>query len=345
VTRDTDIASFVGQLPKAELHLHLEGTLGPELMLRLAERNRVSIKFGSVEEIEAAYDFADLQQFLDLYYLGCRVLIEAQDFYDLAFAYFERCRDENILHAEVFFDPQGHTARGIPIKRVFDGFFAAAAEAERRFGLSVGFIMCFLRHLDAREGFALLRDAAPYLDRLIAVGLDSSERGHPPQKYAEVFAQARRHGLRAVAHAGEEGPPQYIWDSLTLLGAERIDHGVRATEDAALLAYLVERQVPLTVCPLSNVKLRVFETMAAHRFPALYRAGAKVTINSDDPAYFGGYLNENYLACARAFDLSRDDLYKIARNSFEASFLPDERKQAMLARLDQYWRGTAASAP
>jgi adenosine deaminase len=341
----SDLATFVRGLPKAELHLHLEGTLEPRMMFEMAERNRVSLPFRSPGEVEAAYEFANLQEFLDLYYLGCRVLVEPQDFYDLAYAYFARCRDENILHAEVFFDPQGHTARGVPIRHVFDGFFAAAREAELQFGLSVGFIMCFLRHLDAREGFELLRDAAPYLGRLTAVGLDSSERDHPPKKYASVFDQARRLGLPTVAHAGEEGPPQYVWDSLRLLGASRIDHGVRAIEDPALLAHLVAHQVPLTVCPLSNIKLRVFPSMAAHSIAALYRAGVKVTINSDDPAYFGGYLSDNYLAVAETFDLGREDLYRIARNSFEASFLPAARKQLLLGQLDQLWRSGAVTSP
>jgi adenine deaminase len=342
-----DIEAFVRSLPKAELHLHLEGTLDPPLMLALAERNHVPLPFRSAEAAEAAYDFADLQAFLDLYYQGCRVLVEPQDFYDLALAYFERCRSEAILHVEVFFDPQSHTARGVPLAHVFDGFFGAAAEAERRFGLSVGFIMCFLRHLEARDGFALLDEAKPYLERLVGVGLDSSERGHPPAKYAEVFTAARRLGLRAVAHAGEEGPAANVWDSLRLLGVGRIDHGVRAVEDPDLVAYLIEHQVPLTVCPLSNIKLRVFPSLAEHSFAALYRAGVKVTINSDDPAYFGGYLSDNYIACARAFDLTEEDLFRIARNSFDASFLPPERKAALIARLDQfrYDIASAATAP
>jgi adenosine deaminase len=331
-----DLERFVRGLPKAELHLHLEGTLEPAMLFALAERNRIALDAGSPAALAAAYDFADLQAFLDLYYLGCRVLVEPQDFYDLAAAYFARCRAENILHAEVFFDPQSHTARGVPIEHVFDGFLAAAGDAERDFGLSTGFIMCFLRHLDAAEGFALLDQAAPYLERLMGVGLDSSERDHPPAKYAGVFAEARRRGLRAVAHAGEEGPPAYIWDALRLLGAERIDHGVRAIEDPALLAHLAEQQIPLTVCPLSNVKLRVFPSMAAHSFGALYRAGLNVTINSDDPAYFGGYLTDNYLACAEAFALGADDLRRIARNSFAASFLPAKRKQEFIGRLDAF---------
>jgi adenosine deaminase len=329
---------FVRGLPKAELHLHLEGTLEPRMMFELAERNRVPLAFASPEAVAAAYDFGNLQEFLDLYYQGCRVLVRPQDFYDLAFAYFERCRDETILRTEVFFDPQSHTARGVPIAHVFDGFFAAAAEAERQFGLSIGFIMCFLRHLDAAEGMALLEEAAPYLERLAGVGLDSSERGHPPAKYRAVFDRARALGLRTVAHAGEEGPPQNIRDALDLLGVSRIDHGVRAIEDPALVAELARRGIALTVCPLSNVKLRVFPRMEDHSIAKLLRAGVKVTINSDDPAYFGGYLDENYLACARALQLAPKDLLQIARNGFEASFLPQEQQAAMIARLEQYGR-------
>ena len=336
-----NLDAFLRRLPKAELHLHLEGTLEPELMFALAERNRVKLDYGSPADLAAAYDFADLQAFLDLYYQGCRVLVEPQDFFDLASAYFARCRQENILHAEVFFDPQSHTARGVTLAHVFDGFFAAAAAAEREFGLSVGFIMCFLRHLEASEGMELLRQARPYLDRLAGVGLDSSERGHPPAKYAAVFDEARRLGLHRCAHAGEEGPPANIWDSLRLLGVERIDHGVRAVEDPALIAHLVERQVPLTICPLSNIRLRVFPSMAEHSFGALYRAGVKVTINSDDPAYFGGYLTDNYRACADAFGLGEADLLRIARNGFEASFLPPERQAALIARLDRFARDAA----
>jgi len=339
-----DLASFVLALPKAELHLHLEGTLEPAMLFALAERNRIPLAAGSPEELAAAYDFADLQAFLDLYYLGCRVLIEPQDFYDLAAAYFARCRAENILHAEVFFDPQTHTARDVPIQHVFDGFLGAAQDAERQFGLSIGFIMCFLRHLDAAEGFRLLDEAAPYLDRLIAVGLDSSERDHPPAKYAGVFAEARRRGLRAVAHAGEEGPAAYIWDALRHLGVARIDHGVRAIEDPSLLDHLARERVPLTVCPLSNVKLRVFSTMAEHSFGALYRRGLHVTINSDDPAYFGGYLSDNYLACAEAFALGAEDLRRIARNSFEASFLDVNDKRKLIERVDGFRGDLAASS-
>ena len=338
-----DRDAFLRAMPKAELHLHLEGTLEPAMMFALAERNRVALAFRSPEDLAAAYDFADLQAFLDLYYQGCRVLVEPQDFFDLASAYFARCRTENILHAEVFFDPQSHTARGVPLAHVFEGFFAAAQQAERESGPSVGFIMCFLRHLDASEGMALLREARPWLDRLAGVGLDSSERGHPPAKYAEVFAEARRLGLHACAHAGEEGPAANIWDSLTLLRVERIDHGVRAVEDPALLVHLAATQMPLTICPLSNIRLRVFPSMAEHSFGKLYRAGVKVTINSDDPAYFGGYLCDNYRACADAFDLREADLLRLAANGFEASFAAPERKAALLARLDRFGRDAAAS--
>jgi adenosine deaminase len=330
-----DLASFVLGLPKAELHLHLEGTLEPAMLFALAERNRIPLAAGSPEELAAAYDFADLQAFLDLYYLGCRVLIEPQDFYDLAAAYFARCRAENILHAEVFFDPQTHTARDVPIQHVFDGFLGAAQDAERQFGLSIGFIMCFLRHLDAAEGFKLLDEAAPYLDRLIAVGLDSSERDHPPAKYAGVFAEARRRGLRAVAHAGEEGPAAYIWDALRYLGVARIDHGVRAMEDQALVGRLVREQVPLTVCPLSNVRLRVVEDLAHHPLRRMLDKGLMVTVNSDDPAYFGGYVNENYRASAQALGLGRDEIAALVRNGIKASLMTTAEKDKALADVDR----------
>lgn len=338
-----DLNDCIRRMPKAELHLHLEGTLEPELTFALAGRNRVRLPYASPEALRAAYDFGNLQEFLDLYYTGCGVLLTERDFYDLAMAYFARAASETIRHAEVFFDPQAHSARGVPLAAVFDGFLAAARDAEARFGLSIGLIMCFLRHLDAAEGMALLRQAEPWLDRLAGVGLDSSERDHPPLKYKEVFAAARARGLRAVAHAGEEGPPDYVWSALDDLAVARIDHGVRAIEDARLVAHLAERGVPLTVCPLSNVKLRVFRRLEDHSLATLLRRGVKVTINSDDPSYFGGYLTDNFLAAWRALDLTADEIRAIGRNAFEASFLPSERKAALVAEYDAFWDNTPHS--
>ena len=335
------IEDNIRRMPKAELHLHLEGTLEPELIFALAKRNGVRLPYASPEALRAAYDFGDLQQFLDLYYTGCGVLLTERDFFDLAMAYFERAAAENVCHAEVFFDPQAHTARGIAIEAVFEGFLAAAREAEARFGLSVGLIMCFLRHLDASQGMALLTEAERYLDRIVGVGLDSSERGHPPIKYKAVFAAARARGLRAVAHAGEEGPPDYVWSALRDLDVERIDHGVRSIEDAALVAHLVERAMPLTVCPLSNVKLKVFRRMEDHSLAKLLRQGVKVTINSDDPSYFGGYVTDNFLASWRGLALSDNEIKTLGRNAFEASFVAPERKAALLRDYDDFWNAAS----
>jgi adenosine deaminase len=337
-----DLEDRIRRMPKAELHLHLEGTLEPELTFALAARNGVRLPYASPEALRAAYDFGNLQEFLDLYYTGCGVLSTERDFFDLAMAYFMRAAAENIRHAEVFFDPQAHTARGVPLAAVFEGIFAAAREAEARFGLSVGFIMCFLRHLDAAEGMTLLAQAGRWLDRLVGVGLDSSERDHPPAKYKQVFAAARARGLHAVAHAGEEGPPGYVWSALDDLAVARIDHGVRSIEDAHLVAHLAACAVPLTVCPLSNVKLKVFKRLEDHSLARLLRAGVKVTINSDDPSYFGGYITDNFLASRRALDLTADEVRAIGRNAFEASFLPAERKAALLAEYDAFWSASAS---
>jgi adenosine deaminase len=334
-----DLDDRIRLMPKAELHLHLEGTLEPDLVFALAARNGVRLPYASPEALRAAYDFANLQEFLDLYYIGCGVLRTERDFFDLAMAYVERAARENVRHAEVFFDPQAHTARDIPIAAVFEGFLAAAREAETRHGLTVGLIMCFLRHLDAAEGMTLLEEAEPWLDKLIGVGLDSSERGHPPLKYKAVFDAARTRGLRAVAHAGEEGPPDYVWSALRDLAVERIDHGVRAIEDMSLVAHLAERGVPLTVCPLSNVKLKVFKRLEDHSLAKLLRAGVKVTLNSDDPSYFGGYITDNILASRRALALGDDEVRVLGRNAFEASFLPPARKAALLRDYDDFWNG------
>ena len=329
-----DLDDYLRALPKAELHLHIEGTLEPELMFALAARNGVALPWPSVEATRAAYAFDDLQSFLDLYYAGAAVLLHAEDFFELAMAYFARAHADGVVHAELFFDPQTHTARGVPFASVLDGLERACTEARQRYGIGSRLILCFLRHLSEEDGFATLEQTLPHLARIHGVGLDSSERGHPPSKFARLFERCRALGLHVVAHAGEEGPPAYIVEALDLLKAERIDHGVRATEDPALLARLAREQVPLTVCPLSNVKLRVFPELARHNLKALLDAGLKVTINSDDPAYFGGYVLENYRQCAAALHLSRGELKRIARNSLEAAFVDAAERTPWLARLE-----------
>ena len=332
----TDLATFAAGLPKAELHLHIEGTLEPELMFELARRNKVAIPFGTVEEVRAAYSFTRLQDFLDIYYRGADVLRTEEDFRDLALAYFDRAAADNVRHAEIFFDPQTHTDRGIPMATVVAGLLAAMAEAEARHGLTAKLILCFLRHLDEEAAFATLKAAEPWLDRIAAVGLDSSEVGNPPAKFERVFAAAAVLGLRRVAHAGEEGPPDYVADALDLLLVDRIDHGNRALEDPRLVARLAREAVPLTVCPLSNLKLCVVASVDAHPIARMLRAGLRATINSDDPAYFGGYVNDNFAAIADTGMLSRDDLAALARNSFLGSFLDDEAVAGHLAALDRY---------
>jgi len=311
---------FIDVLPKAELHLHIEGTLEPELMFELAKRNDVRLPFASVEDLRRAYEFTDLQSFLDIYYQGASVLQTREDFFDMALAYFRKASAQSVRHAEIFFDPQTHTHRGIPFATVIEGLGDAQRVAEKELTVTSKLILCFLRHLDEDDAMKTLDQALPHLERIAAVGLDSSERGHPPSKFARVFARAREAGLLTVAHAGEEGPPEYIWEALDLLKVRRIDHGVRCIEDPKLVDRLVAEQIPLTVCPLSNVKLRVFDTMRDHTLRELLHRGVKVTLNSDDPAYFGGYVNENYLAAAEALGLTRDELELIAQNSFDASF-------------------------
>jgi len=321
--------------PKAELHLHIEGTLEPELMFTLARRNGIALPYADVDALRAAYAFGDLQSFLDIYYAGASVLVTAADFDDMAWAYFERAAAENIVHTEIFFDPQTHTARGIAFETVIDGLSRAARRAERDLGLSVELILCFLRHLSEEDAEATLDAALPWRDRFIGVGLDSSERGHPPEKFARVFARARALGLHAVAHAGEEGPAAYIRSALDLLHAERIDHGVRCLEDPDLVARLARERVPLTVCPLSNVKLKVFPSLAAHNLPALLDAGLCVTLNSDDPAYFGGYLNQNLVETFTALpQLGPREAFQVLRNSFEAAFASDDDKALWIAELE-----------
>ena len=316
-----DLATFIAGLPKAELHLHIEGTLEPELALRLAERNGVALPYASVDALRAAYQFTDLQSFLDIYYAGASVLQHEQDFYELTWAYLERAKADNVVHAEIFFDPQTHTARGVALGTVIGGVTRALEDAGHRLGISSRLIMCFLRHLSETDAFATVDAALPFREQIIAVGLDSSERGHPPSQFERVFARCRELGWRAVAHAGEEGPPAYIVEALDLLKAERIDHGVRCLDDARLVARLAREQVPLTVCPLSNVKLRVFPDLARHNLKQLLAAGLRVTVNSDDPAYFGGYVNDNFTAAQQALDLSRDDLRRLLQHPLESSEL------------------------
>ena len=327
-------ANLIQRLPKAELPLHIAGTLEPELMLELAERNSVDLPFAGVEEIRAAYDFTDLQSFLDIYYAGARVLQTKRDFHDLARAYLERAHADNVRHVEIFFDPQTHTERGVAFETVLDGIHAALSEGESELGISFRLIPCFLRHLSADDAMATLESALPHKDRIHAVGLDSSEVGHPPAKFSHVFARARAAGFLAVAHAGEEGPPEYIREALDVLQVRRIDHGVRCLEDPALVDRLVREQVPLTVCPLSNVKLRVFEHLEQHNLRRLLQAGLCVTVNSDDPAYFGGYVGENFRRAAAALDLTTDEVGTLARNSFTASFLDEAAKRRHLAEVD-----------
>jgi adenosine deaminase len=337
----SDLDPFIAGLPKAELHIHIEGSLEPELMFALARRNKVAIPFESVEAVRDAYQFSRLQDFLDIYYQGAEVLRTEEDFRDLALAYFDRAAADSVTHAEIFFDPQTHTARGIPFGTVMAGLLAGMAEAEARHGLSAKLILCFLRHLDEADAFATLEAAEPWLDRIAAVGLDSSELGHPPEKFARVFAAAGALGLKRVAHAGEEGPPDYVVQALDLLAIDRLDHGNRALEDEALVERLVREKMTLTVCPLSNLKLCVVADMASHPIDAMLRAGLRATINSDDPAYFGGYMNDNYRAAAAGRALDRDDLVTLARNSFLGSFLEPAEINAQLARLDAY----VAAAP
>lgn len=332
----TTRAEFIRGLPKAELHLHIEGSLEPELMFELARRNGVALPFKSVEEVRAAYAFSNLQDFLDIYYQGAQVLLTQADFRDLALAYFRRVAADGCRHVELFFDPQTHTERGLPFSVAIEGLLAGMAEAERTLGITSSLILCFLRHLDEDAAFSTLRAAEPWLDRIQAVGLDSSEVGHPPSKFARVYAAARERGLKLVAHAGEEGPPAYVWEALDQLHVDRIDHGNRSLEDTALVKRLAADGMTLTVCPLSNLKLCVVDDLKAHPLKRMLDLGLKATINSDDPAYFGGYLGQNWTDVAEAVDLSRDQLVTLAKNSFTGSFLPADAVARHLAEIDDY---------
>ncbi|MBV8665664.1 MAG: adenosine deaminase [Burkholderiaceae bacterium] len=335
---NASLIDLVKGMPKAELHIHIEGSLEPELIFKLAERNQVKLAYPSVEALRAAYAFTDLQSFLDIYYAGASVLLQEQDFFDMTWAYLLRAKADNVRHVEMFFDPQTHTARGVPLAAVFGGIDRALQQARTELGISSALIMCFLRHLSEKEAFEVLEQALPYCDKIIGVGLDSSERGHPPEKFEHVFARCRELGLRLVAHAGEEGPPAYISAALDLLHVERIDHGVRCLEDPALVQRLVRDKIPLTVCPLSNIKLCVFGQMSDHNLPALLNAGLKAMINSDDPAYFGGYMNDNFVACFSALPLGREHALQLARNSFEAAFLDAPQKQRYVDEVETYFK-------
>jgi adenine deaminase len=325
---------FIRALPKAELHVHIEGTLEPELVFELAAKHGITLPYRTVAELRAAYRFADLQSFLDIYYAGASVLRDEADFHAMTSAYLRRAHADGIVHTEIFFDPQSHTSRGVPLAAVMTGITRALREAEAQMGMTHRLILCFLRHLSAEDAMQTLEQALAWRDCLAGVGLDSSEKGHPPSKFTAVFARARSLGLLAVAHAGEEGPPAYIEEALDLLHVRRVDHGVRCTEDPALVARLAHERMPLTVCPLSNVRLRVFDTMADHNLKTLLTQGLCVTVNSDDPAYFGGYLHENFLAVTQALALSREQLAQLARNSIEASFIDPESKKSWYEKID-----------
>ena len=327
---------FIRALPKIELHLHIEGSLEPELMFELARRNKIDIPFKSADEVRAAYEFSNLQSFLDIYYQGANVLVEEQDFFDLCWAYLLRCKQDNVQHTEIFFDPQTHTDRGIAFDTVINGLHRALEQGNSELGISSELIPCFLRHLDEESAFVTLQQTMPHRDRIIAVGLDSAEAGNPPEKFQRVFAAALEAGFKTVAHAGEEGPASYIHDAISLLGVSRIDHGVRCVEDPELVQQLVASRMPLTMCPLSNVKLRVFEDMQQHNIVELLRQGLCVTVNSDDPAYFGGYMNDNFLALAATHSLSRAEIAQFSQNAIAASFTDNARKQELTASLEEY---------
>jgi adenosine deaminase len=335
-------ARFIAGLPKAELHMHLEGSLEPEQMFALARRNKVDIPFRSADEVRAAYRFENLQDFLDIYYQGANVLRSEEDFFDLTAAYLKRVAADHARHVELFFDPQTHTARGIPFAVVADGILRSLKRGEAERGVTSKLILCFLRHLDEADALRTLKQAESYLDRIAGVGLDSSEKGHPPSKFQKVFQAARERGLKCVAHAGEEGPPDYVREALDLLKIDRLDHGNRSLEDAALVKRLAAQQMTLTVCPLSNLKLCVVNDMKQHPLKRMLSSGLRATVNSDDPAYFGGYLNDNYIAVADALNLSRDDLVALAKNSFLGSFLDEAEKAKHLAAIDAY---AAQSSP
>jgi adenine deaminase len=333
--------NLIRNIPKAELHIHIEGSLEPELMFKIAHRHNLTLPFESVEAVREAYNFNNLQSFLDIYYAGAGVLLDEHDFYDLTWAYLQKATTQNVRHTEIFFDPQTHTQRGVAFETVYNGIQQALQDGQQKLGISSKLILCFLRHLSAEDAMKTLHQALPYQDRIIAVGLDSSELRHPPSKFQDVFDKARAEGFLTVAHAGEEGSAEYIWEAINLLKVSRIDHGVRCVESKELVDYLVATQLPLTVCPLSNVKLRVFNSMAEHNLKQLLDLGLCVTVNSDDPAYFGGYIAENFQESQSALNLSRDEIYQLANNSFKASFLKPEDKKNLVDELDNFMTNVA----
>ena len=328
------IVDFINQTPKAELHLHIEGSLEPELMFKLSKRNKIEIPFKSVEEIQSAYNFTNLDSFLKIYYEGSNVLINEEDFFDLTWDYILKCKKDNIVHTEIFFDPQSHLPRGIKFDTIINGIDKALKKAEKDYGITSKIIMCFLRHLDEDQCFDVLKEACNYKDKIIGIGLDSSEKGNPPSKFKRLFEQAIKEEFLTVAHAGEEGPPEYIWDSLNLLKIKRVDHGVQCLNDEKLVEKLVKDQIPLTVCPLSNVKLCVFDKLENHNLKKMLDKGLRVMVNSDDPAYFGGYLNKNLIETSKALNLKIEDVKKLIENSFKSSFLNDEDKKNWLKKIN-----------
>jgi len=332
------INEFIEGIPKAELHLHIEGTFEPELMFEIAHRNNIPINFSSVDDLKNAYNFNNLQEFLDIYYAGASVLITEQDFYDLTWAYLTKVHEQNIVHTEIFFDPQTHTDRGVSFETVIQGIHNALEDGKEKLGISSHLIMCFLRHLDEESAFETLSQAMPYKKWITAVGLDSSELGNPPSKFEYVFSKAIDEGFITVAHAGEEGPADYIWEAINLLKVSRIDHGNRSLDDDQLIKFLSEKQIPLTICPLSNLELKVVDDLLNHPLLKLMDAGLMVTINSDDPAYFGGYMNENYCRISSALNLSKEHIKELAKNSFQSSFLPDDEKEIMIRKIEQYYQ-------
>ena len=328
-----DIAKFIREVPKTELHLHIEGTLEPELMFNLAKRNNIKIPYSNVNEVKSAYNFSNLETFLNIYYEGSKVLINEQDFFDLTWSYAVKCREDNIVHTEIFFDPQAHLSRGVKFETIINGINNALLKANKEFRLTYKIIMCFLRHLDEKSAFKVLDQAIEHKDKIIAVGLDSSEKGNPPSKFKNVFKKAIKEGFLTVAHAGEEGPPEYIWEAINLLEVKRIDHGVQCLKDEKLTKELIKKQIPLTVCPLSNVKLCVFKNLKEHNLKDMLNAGLMVMVNSDDPAYFGGYLNENLVKSQAALNLSKNELKTLIINSFKSSFLSEEKKMQWIKKI------------
>jgi len=328
-----DIAKFIREVPKTELHLHIEGTLEPELMFDLAKRNGIKIPYSNVNEVKSAYNFSNLETFLNIYYEGSKVLINEQDFFDLTWSYAVKCREDNIVHTEIFFDPQAHLSRGIKFETVINGINKALLKANKEFGLTYKIIMCFLRHLDEKSAFKVLDQAIEHKDKIIAVGLDSSEKGNPPSKFKNVFKKAIKEGFLTVAHAGEEGPPEYIWEAINLLEVKRIDHGVQCLKDEKLIKELIKKQIPLTVCPLSNVKLCVFKNLKEHNLKKMLNEGLMVMVNSDDPAYFGGYVNDNLVESQAALNLSKNELKTLIINSFKSSFLSEEKKMKWIKKI------------